>query len=466
MANVPHSERRPSVAFLLLCAFLLILWLAGGASRADALGQAVVRGSATVVLVLALLFGKWRVQPGCRAVWLLVIATIVLVVLQLVPLPPAMWQALPGRRLFADAIQLTGAPQPWRPLSISPSLTVNSAASLLVPLATLVLASNLRERERTRVPALVLAMISATMLFGLLQLSGSGIANPLINYVGQVSGNFANRNHFALLLAMGCVVAPTWALQGARDVRWRIPLALGLVLLFLLMILASGSRAGLGGGGLALLTSLVLARHDLKRRFGAASKWARLGLIAAPVSILFLFVGISVFFNRAAAINRLLELDSGQDLRTLALPAVLSATSAFFPFGTGFGTFDPAFRIFEPDRLLSLFYFNQAHNDLLSLVLEGGAPALILLAVAVFWWVRTSVSALRSPQGSGGRLRLTGSTIILLAVLASAFDYPVRTPIIMAVLVLAALWLADRYPAPAARFTPGEAQPIARHPRS
>lgn len=466
MANVPHPQRRPSVAFVLLCAFLLILWLAGGASRADVFGQAVVRGSAVIVLMIALLFGEWRVQPGSRSVWLLVLATIVLVLLQLVPLPPAMWQTLPGRGLFADAIPLTGGPQPWRPLSISPSLTLNSAASLLVPLATLVLASNLKEAERARVPALVLAMISATMLFGLLQLSGTGIPNPLINYVGQVSGNFANRNHFALLLAMGCVVAPTWAVLGGGDVRWRLPLALGLVLLFLLMILASGSRAGLGAGGLALLTSLVLARHDLKRRFGAAPTWARLALIASPVVILLLFVGISLSFNRAAAISRLLELDSGQDLRTVALPTVLNATSSFFPFGTGFGTFDPAFRIFEPDGLLSLFYFNQAHNDLLSLVLEGGAPALILVAAAVVWWVRASVSALRSPRGAGGRLRLTGAVILLLAALASAFDYPVRTPIVMAVLVLAALWLADRSAAPVARFTPGKARPIARHPRS
>lgn len=457
MAILLPLRRRYSASFALLCLFLFILWCAGGASRADVRGQAVVRGSAIIVLILSILFSERRFQRDSKPVWLLLIATIVIVLCQLVPLPPDLWQALPGRSLFASATAATGESQPWRPLSISPSLTLNAAASLLVPLATLALASNLREQERARVPALVLAMITATMLLGLFQLSGGGVPNPLINYIGQISGNFANRNHFALLLAIGCVLAPTWAFQRDQMPRWRLTVAVGLVMLFVLMVLASGSRAGFAVAALALLTSIVLDRHDLQRRLGSEPPWIRWALIASPVVLILLFGGISVSLDRAEAINRLFELDSGQDLRSRTLPAVLNATSTFFPAGSGFGTFDPAFRIFEPDALLSVSYFNQAHNDLLSLVLEGGVPAVLLVAAALLWWVRASFKVLQSRRAPAARLRLTGSTILLLVILASAFDYPVRTPIIMAVVVLAGLWLSGRSPTSGTRFTAEEA---------
>ncbi|WP_204310568.1 hypothetical protein, partial [Escherichia coli] len=92
--------------------------------------------------------------------------------------------------------------QPWRPLSVVPDLTLNAAASLVVPLAVLLLAVGLRRAERAYLPALVLILIFTSMLLAVVQFSGWRIDNPLINDVsGSVSGSFANRNHFALYLA-------------------------------------------------------------------------------------------------------------------------------------------------------------------------------------------------------------------------------------------------------------------------
>ena len=54
---------------------------------------------------------------------------------------------------------------------------------------------------------------------------------------------------------------------------------------------------------------------------------------------------------------------------------------SFLPFGAGFGTFDPVYRRFEPDALLSTIYLNQAHNEPMQLAMEGGIPALALLLV-------------------------------------------------------------------------------------
>lgn len=48
-------KHRPSLAFLLLCGFMAVLWLAGGASRADVMGQVVVRAAAWGAMIAALL---------------------------------------------------------------------------------------------------------------------------------------------------------------------------------------------------------------------------------------------------------------------------------------------------------------------------------------------------------------------------------------------------------------------------
>ena len=101
--------------------------------------------------------------------------------------------------MFAEAAILAGQPQPWRPLAIVPGGAANAAASLLVPVAVLVLVAQLRSDERAWLPGILLTVIAVSMIVGLLQFSGMGSNNPLINdSMGQVSGSFANRNHLAI----------------------------------------------------------------------------------------------------------------------------------------------------------------------------------------------------------------------------------------------------------------------------
>src|SRR3546814_11495408 len=103
------------------------------------------------------------------------------------------------------------------------------------------------QEERAWLPAIMLGAIFLSMLVGLLQFSGFMIDNPFINDTrGSVGGTFATRNHFALFLAMGCLIAPVWAFAGKQNARWRAPVALPLMTLFALLILATGSRAEIG----------------------------------------------------------------------------------------------------------------------------------------------------------------------------------------------------------------------------
>lgn len=436
----PASGFAASPAFLILSVLLIVLWIAGGGSRPDLLGQVVVRTATFGLAIVALLAGVRPVPKAARPVGLILLATLALVLAQLVPLPSAFWLALPGRGDLADAAAVIGAPQPWRPMAIVPGAAVNAAFSLSVPLVVFALVSALDGKDRRRLPGLVLLMVAGTMIVGLLQFSGAGYHNIFVNdTVGEVSGTFANRNHFALFLSIGCLIAPVWAFSESGGVRWRGPIALALILLFLLTILASGSRAGILTGGMALFIGLIFARHGLKRMSARTPRWMLPAIIAGTLTIVFGGVLLSIVADRAVSIDRALGLEAGGDMRTRALPVMLAMVPAYFPWGAGAGSFDPLFRMHEPFALLKTTYFNHAHNDFLEILLDTGLPGLLLLLAATGWWLIASIRAWRTP-GSSLAPRL-GSAVLLLVFVASAFDYPARTPVIMAVLVIAATWL-------------------------
>ncbi|RYF10932.1 MAG: O-antigen ligase domain-containing protein, partial [Oxalobacteraceae bacterium] len=438
---------RPSLPFALLVALLIVLWIAGGASRADALGQTVVRASTWLSVIVAILFSGRPSVGTARPVALILLAATVLVLLQLVPLPPDIWQSLPGRRILTEAAAASGQTQPWRPWSIVPAATLNALSSLIVPTAALIFVAGLKESERALLLPLILCLAAASTMVGLLQFSGVALDNPLINESpGQVSGNFANRNHFAVFLALGCLVAPIWATLNGRRPGWRGPAAFGLVLLFVLTILASGSRAGLILGLLALVLGPVIAQRGIRSALRKYPRWALPTLIAGVVSGIAILVLASVAANRAVSIDRLFWADEGQDMRSRGLPTVLAMIRSYFPAGSGLGGFDPIFRMHEPFSLLKPTYFNHAHNDLLEIVLDAGFPGLLLLIIALLWWLGASARAWQAGAGMQHALPKLGSAMLLLILVASAFDYPARTPIMMAIGIIAAIWLSSGKP--------------------
>lgn len=441
----PVLAMRPGAPFILFAMFFATLWLAGGASRGDVGGQLVVRLAACVVLGVAALLFRGAALRDVLPVLLLIVGAILIPVVQLVPLPPTWWQSLAGRDLVSEVARLAGQTDAWRPISISPGTTLNALFSLTVPVATFVLVANLKPDQRTWIPALMVVLVLASMLVGLLQFSGSGFRNPLINHVaGYVSGNFANRNHFALWLAIGCLFLPVWAFVRRDKIGWRGPVAIGAVLLLALTILASGSRAGIVVGALALLLAPIVVREQLGKVFRGSPRWALPVAITSVVAAAALLIVISFAAGRATSIDRFALADVGGDMRTTGLPTVLGIAERYFPMGAGMGSFDPAFRIAEPDPMLQLLYFNHAHNDPLELVLESGAMGIAVMIAAAVWWVVASARVWRRAKSNTGNHALgrLGSAIILLTAIASAVDYPARTPLVMAVLVVAGFLMA------------------------
>lgn len=191
-------------------------------------------------------------------------------------------------------------------------------------------------------------------------------------------------------------------------------------------------------GTIGLGAGLAITWRPLRRELRRYPRWILPAVLGGFVVSLVALVAISVAADRAVSISRALSLDTGHDMRQRGLPTVLEMLWAYFPLGAGFGSFDPMFRLHEPFGLLKLTYFNHAHNDFLEILLDSGLAGLLLMIAAIGWWLWASIRAWRHAQA----LPLLGSVLLLQVLIASAVDYPARTPIIMMSIILAGLWLS------------------------
>ncbi len=101
--------------------FILFVILIGGSSRSDMASLPLLRGGAVLFACWALTGlsgGDWkRMRTPLILLFLLAVWTAV----QLIPLPPGTWQALPGRGTIFEIDQLLGQPDVWRPISLTPA---------------------------------------------------------------------------------------------------------------------------------------------------------------------------------------------------------------------------------------------------------------------------------------------------------------------------------------------------------
>ncbi|MBB3034337.1 O-antigen ligase family protein [Alteriqipengyuania lutimaris] len=440
--NPKNADLPATISFWLLTTFIAILWIAGGASRPDQLGQPLTRLAAWAILIPVFVLLPLPDLKRLKPVAILLGLSLLLVALQLVPLPPSMWGSLPGRDLFWQAALVSNEPQAWRPLSIVPEGTVNALGSLVVPCLFLALMAHFGRDQDWRLLTVILLAVVAGSLLGAIQFSGSRFENPLINdSAGLVTANFANRNHFALFAALGCLIAPTWGFAVGRQTKWKMVTSLALIPFFALIILSTGSRMGLVTGALGIALGLAAVRVPVSQELSRLSRPVAIALVVTAVAILIGGVILSIVLDRAYSVERSGIDVLAEDLRVEALPFVLQAIGRYFPVGAGFGTFDPIYRIMESDEVLRTSYMNEAHNDWLQVPLEGGLAGILLLLGAVGWWIYASIGAWFRSQATGALARV-GSAALLLIMIASIVDYPARTPMVMGLVIVCAVWLA------------------------
>jgi O-antigen ligase len=434
-----------SLRYRIAVAGLLVLAVAlfGGASRIDEPAQLPIRLAAIAALgasVWPLDFARLRAHRGLV---LFAVACCGLPLMQLIPLPPVVWDRLPGHAAYAEIAHATGTVG-WRPLSLTPELTANALFALLVPTAAALAMLYLDRNERKLAVAAFVIVALASALLGLTQLA---VADDRLRLYLNTSENapvglFANRNHQAALLAcafpLGAAVIPAGGAARARLVACGFLAPAGLVAGAVLLL--TGSRMGvlLGIGGIAGAAWTLRARGLLAL---PARRTAAVATVLGAGAIIGL-VGAALAFD-GELMQRLRYQDVAADSRWATLPALLRTARAFFPTGAGLGSFASVYPQFEPNALLSTIYLNQAHNEPLQLVIEGGAPALILLLVFGWWWVRTATRIVRHRSSAPQRgLPRAAVVITALLMLSSLVDYPLRTPLLAALFAFGCVEMA------------------------
>jgi O-antigen ligase len=440
--------RLPSLVLLAFCAVCL---LSGGSSRPDAWPTLILRPVAVLSLTALLLLPGTRDWRAVRVPLLLLAAFALAIAVQLVPLPPAAWMALPGHARLAEAAAAAGLAQPWRPISIAPELTLNSLVALIVPATMLVGFARLTRTQANRTVALAIGAMVASAMVGVAQWADTS-TSPLFFYHYSNRdlpiGFLANRNHQALFLAMSFPLLRVWAAEpgeAIRDPRIRRAIAALLGMFLFPVILATGSRSGLAIAALALIATWFITPVSLPRwRHISRRKAVLLGLAVIAVGTL----GVAVVLSgRAVSVNRLLSMqENSSELRVQFMPLMLRITQDFLPFGSGFGSFDRVFRLYEPLSFLKRTYFNHAHNDVLELVLTGGIPALLVFVGMVIWAGRRFLEIVADRRaerlGSTARLNAAGLVLLLMCLGGSITDYPLRAPWIATMFALACAWVA------------------------
>jgi len=425
-----------SIPLGVLTALLVLIFATGGTSRYDTPHIMLLRPAAILAAGFALISFTSEHWRAYRPLLLLALASLVLIALHLMPLPPGVWQSLPGREIIAEIDQLAGLEGQWRPLSMFPEGTWNALYAMSVPLAALLLAVQLNEKDRVRLLALVILLCLVSGMVGVLQAAGTDLRFYRVS--SETAGLFANRNHQAAMLGAMFPMIAALALCASAYTKHTRPVRLvaatGMIALVPL-IMVTGSRMGLVVGliGFSCLIFMRFSRDAGGKGFalsGAMQAGAG-ALIAAGMA------AGSVFLARDKAFDRMDGVS--EELRWPVWQSILEFMPSYLPWGSGIGSYVPVYQIHEKASLLMPQYSNQAHNDWIDIPLTSGIPGAVLTLAALIMFALGAKSALAA-RGVAGHLRKCGIIVILVLAFASLSDYPLRTPILSALFAIAAVW--------------------------
>jgi O-antigen ligase len=415
--------------------YLLACLLLGGASAAGLIANLLLQLAALPLIGWSL----WHLiqsdgvslSRSIRAVLALLALLLTVALIQMIPLPPAIWTTLPGRGPVVEGYRLLGVALPWLPLTLAPEGARASLLWLLPAIATLLTMVATGAFRGRGIAWAIVAVTLASVAIGALQLLGgeSAYLYAITNH-GVAVGFFANANHNATLLLV-CIPFLT-ALQTTLLKRSTSPRSASAVRLLvaagyaviLVGLLTNGSLAGLGlGVPVVMVTWLSFGRQRPALRRGLL---VATGLLSAAVIA---FIAISPSNNLFGVQHDNIELS-----RQTSFALTLRAAGEYFPIGSGIGSFQPVYRTQEPLSTVTTTFMNHAHSDWIELLLETGLAGVALAAAFLVWWgLRVRATWQADEREPFAQAAAIASAAIMLH---SIVDYPLRTATLSAVFAM------------------------------
>ena len=387
-----HASKLKQLASFLLAGLLVIAPLLLGGRRPLPLLVIEIMG---LCLLAVLTLIPHTLAPLKR--WPLVLL-VSIPILQLIPMPLALWKMMPGRSDYANLME-SAAPGVIKafPLSMVPLSTESSLAVLCVFLAVLLMILSESQHHLKKWVWIALGVGLFESILGLAQYGmgpqsllrvGPGFGTP------SAVGTYTNRDHLAGLLEMLIPLSMAMMIASFRHDRAKETLqsfknklasltfsgTFIYIMVFVLMMLAiifTQSRAGISVMVIGTFLSLLI----FARRLGGSRA---LG-IGATILIFILVLSIGV--GLMPVLNRFILEDPMQDLRWPMLDALLTHLPHFLPWGSGLGTFGEVFERFQTEALNG-FYIDHAHNDIFEFLFEGGLLAGLVLVLFVWAYIK------------------------------------------------------------------------------
>lgn len=346
----------------------------------------------------------WQLLPRPLLVALGILVALPLV--QLLPLPEFLWNWLPGRAVYADALTAVGSAANYRTLSLIPGATQSALLVLLVPLAVFLATVSTSQTQLRQLINLFIGLAVLQAIIGLAQFGTGSLTvfwPPAEGKIGSAHGTYPNYNHFAGFLEMALPLVLALFISHIDFGSQRSPgrhhsdnrrnrisqlftsrirfntvaIYTGAALAILLGLIFSRSRTAIA---LTMLCILLCALIFGSRVGGQRS--SRLVTLLTVIGFaLALEIGLTPVLIRFA--------DGGlvDNTRLSIFAATIQGIGEFFPFGSGLGSYPAVFRRFQPGDVP--LFVNHAHNDYLEWLFEGGlATAVLMLAFLALYGLR------------------------------------------------------------------------------
>jgi O-antigen ligase len=435
----------------MIAVHIITLFIVGTIPLLFAAVQPWVWSVYSILIFAAFLLHIWKDQT--QRLWMpnkIVIFTLltffVVTLCQYLPMPTFLLSLLSPFRdeALSTTNRLLNNPSSLHTLSYSPLLSFSWWTFLMSAFIFFIVLKYFCDSRRS-ITLLIQFMIALAILeaiYGLIQALIPSLGVLWVDYIqaglGNARGTFINRNHFAGFIEMVWPLALGYAMtlgyQGKKinlrkllasdRLNKQILIALGIVVM-LLALLLSRSRAGIMGAFIGFMTFMLLSRSGSKRM--PLGFWIMIGSMVVLVFLYGAKIGFDPIINRFLKIGAHLgEGDNRLDIWRDSLVILKD-----HPLGIGLGNFKNVYPVYNVSRI-SDTRFLYAHNDYLQLLIEVGIPGFLALVSGFYIFLGKSFYKVKQMKSHHDPLRFflaVGALSGLVSIaFHSFFDFNLHMP--------------------------------------